>query len=152
MLNHTAARRRPLSRVGYAAGLLALIGAATALVVVVRVPAHSTTHLTAPAPPSLSAHGGVPAGGGPADLTNSGTVGHRNGTGAGQRDNVPSPPVGSTVPTVDARRAAPPRGAGPDRGGGPPEDLHRSLVWSGLLGLAISLTGLGIVGSRRRRW
>jgi hypothetical protein len=31
-------------------------------------------------------------------------------------------------------------------------DLSRSLFYSGLLGLAISLAGLGLVGTRRRQW
>ncbi|BCL14917.1 hypothetical protein GCM10017556_26560 [Micromonospora sagamiensis] len=140
MLNRTAVRRRSLSRVSYAAGLLVLIGAATALVVVVRVPAHSTTQLTVPTPPGPSADG-LPG----STLPDAG--GHRPGTGAGQpEDALPEPPGGT--PT-GAGRLAPAWGAGPDDTA---EDLHQSLVLSGLLGLAVSLTGLVIVGSRRRMW
>nr|WP_243704981.1 hypothetical protein [Micromonospora sp. KC723] len=32
------------------------------------------------------------------------------------------------------------------------QTLSRSLFWAGLLGLTVSLAGLGLVGSRRRRW
>ncbi|MEU4472759.1 hypothetical protein [Micromonospora sp. NPDC023888] len=31
-------------------------------------------------------------------------------------------------------------------------DTRRSLFWSGIFGLAISLAGLGLVGTRRRMW
>lgn len=51
MVNQPAARRHHRSRIAYAFGLLALIGAATTLVVVVRDPAlSSTTRLTTPVP------------------------------------------------------------------------------------------------------
>ncbi|MFI6823027.1 hypothetical protein ACIBJE_19020 [Micromonospora sp. NPDC050187] len=149
MINRTAVRRRSLSRVSYAVGLLVLIGVATALVVVVRVPAHSTTHLTAPLPPGPSAHGVPPAvGGGHPE-------GHRPGVGGGQRIDVPSPPARSEPPddtVTEAGRLARARSAGPGAPGDAAETLHRSLVLSGLLGLTISLTGLVIVGSRRRMW
>ncbi|SCL15972.1 hypothetical protein GA0074694_1436 [Micromonospora inyonensis] len=147
MLNRTAVRRRSLSRVSYAAGLLVLIGAATALVVVVRVPAHSTTQLTVPTPPSPSAYDAPPPDGG---STPPGTGGHRPGTGAGQPEGaLPEPPGGTPIGTG---RPAPAWGAGPGASGGTAEDLHQSLILSGLLGLAVSLTGLVIVGSRRRMW
>ncbi|MFI9640314.1 hypothetical protein ACIG87_09620 [Micromonospora sp. NPDC051925] len=42
--------------------------------------------------------------------------------------------------------------AGPRHPSGDPQTVAQSLFYSGLLGLAISLAGLGLVGTRRRMW
>ncbi|MEV0324917.1 hypothetical protein AB0H63_00500 [Micromonospora echinospora] len=151
MLNRTAVRRRSLSRVSYTVGLLVLIGTVTALVVVVRVPAHSTTRPAAPPPPVPSAYGEPPA----VDGGHLEPKGKRPGTGGGQRADAFSPSTGSEPPdgpATEARSLARAPGAGPGTPGDATETLHRSLVLSGLLGLIISLTGLVMVGSRRRMW
>jgi hypothetical protein len=57
--------------------------------------------------------------------------------GAGGDHPDPAPPG-----SPDVRAAAPSR----------PGDLARSLVYSGLFGLAISITGLTLIVSRRRSW
>ncbi len=145
MLNRTTVRRRSLSHVSYTVGLLVLIGTVTALVVVVRVPAHSTTRPTAP--PVPSAYDVPPAVDDPKSS--------RPGTGGGQRMDTsfpstwPEPPDGPATGAGPLARAP---GAGPGAPGDAAETLHRSLVLSGLLGLTISLTGLVMVGSRRRMW
>ncbi|GLY22663.1 hypothetical protein Misp04_23950 [Micromonospora sp. NBRC 101691] len=149
MLNRTAVRRRSLSHVSYTVGLLVLIGTVTALVVVVRVPAHSTTRPTAP--PVPSAYGVPPA----VDGGHLDPKGSRPGTGGGQRMDASFPAVGSEPPDGPATGPSPlarARDAGPGAPGDAAETLHRSLVLSGLLGLTISLTGLVMVGSRRRMW
>jgi hypothetical protein len=69
---------------------------------------------------------------------------------------VPGAASGSTAPGTGggahpgpaSPAAAGIRPAGPSR----PDDLPRSLVYSGLFGLAISITGLTLVMSRRRLW
>ncbi|MER5700546.1 hypothetical protein ABT023_01100 [Micromonospora sp. NPDC002296] len=142
-----AARRHHRSRTLYAFGLLALLGAVTTLVVVVRYPALSPTELSAPVPaPEITvvdegadtgpdwADREAPAGarGAPA-----GAVGVPGPAGAGAGDG--------TDAVVEARRA-------PGGTAEPRYDVSRSLFWSGVLGLAISLAGLGLVGTRRRRW
>ncbi|WP_238425536.1 hypothetical protein, partial [Micromonospora parastrephiae] len=50
MVNQPALRRHHRSRIAYAFGLLALLGAVTTLVVLVRDPASSATRLTTPVP------------------------------------------------------------------------------------------------------
>ncbi|MFE0593806.1 hypothetical protein [Micromonospora echinospora] len=150
MLNRTVVRRRSLSHVSYTVGLLVLIGTVTALVVVVRVPAHSTTRPTAP--PVPSAYGVPPA---VVDAGHPDPKGNRPGTGGGQRADASSLSNGlepSDGPATGAGRLARAPGAGAGTPGDAAETLHRSLVLSGLLGLAISLTGLVMVGSRRRMW
>ncbi|MFG2101564.1 hypothetical protein ACGFJ5_13265 [Micromonospora echinaurantiaca] len=141
MVNQSAARRHHRSRIAYAFGILALFGAATTLVVVVRDPALSSTRLTDPVPaPEITVIGEDPS--------------------AEPHDEYdpfafdePDPPA--TEPEPDSGRpvAAAPAGAEPAAAGGhTPEDIRRSLFWSGVLGLAISLAGLGLVGTRRRMW
>ncbi|WP_196255800.1 hypothetical protein ACN26Y_07295 [Micromonospora sp. WMMD558] len=136
MVNQPAVRRHR-SRIAYAFGLLALVGAATTLVVVVRDPALSSTRLTTPVPaPEITVVEEEPV----------------HGFGG---DPDPDAPVGDLgVPTE-----VPPADAGPAAGGGgaqaashSPDDVRRSLFWSGIFGLAISLAGLGLVGTRRRMW
>lgn len=189
MLNRTGARRRPLTRVSYTAGLLVLLGTATALVVVARVPAHSAAHLSAPDspsgetvvdafPPSGDAVQGRPSPSDPPhpdpppvseppgpDVPPAGRTGPSSAypdgsrTDLGEPDAAPDPsvgPGGRDGSLADAGRRVPARNvaAGRPPGGdaGRQADLHRSLVWSGLVGLAISLIGLTIVGTRRRMW
>ncbi|WP_405115012.1 hypothetical protein OG559_11465 [Micromonospora sp. NBC_01405] len=142
-----AARRHHRSRTLYAFGLLALLGAVTTLVVVVRYPALSATELSAPVPaPEITVvDEGPDPGPGWADRdpptgargAPAGVVGVPGPAGAGAGDG--------TDAVVEAHRA--PGGAAERRDG-----VSRSLFWSGVLGLAISLAGLGLVGTRRRRW
>ncbi|PSK61421.1 hypothetical protein B0E53_06677 [Micromonospora sp. MH33] len=141
MVNLPAARRHHRSRIGYALGLLAFLGAATVLALVVRHPAFSaTTELTEPVPaPEIT------------------VVGEGNRPATEADEDVPD--------RVDPSVAGAPGGAGlsEEAGAGAGEgalaerpsaatDLSRSLFYSGLLGLAISLAGLGLVGTRRRQW
>ncbi|WP_405102032.1 hypothetical protein [Micromonospora sp. NBC_01412] len=143
-----AARRHHRSRTLYAFGLLALLGIVTTLVVVVRYPALSATELSAPVPaPEITVvDEGSDPGPGWADRADpaagaqgapAGAVGVPGPAGAGAGDG--------TDTVVEAHRA--PGGAAERR-----DDVSRSLFWSGVLGLAISLAGLGLVGTRRRRW
>ncbi|WDZ86073.1 hypothetical protein [Micromonospora cathayae] len=140
MLNRTIARQPRLTRVSYAVVLLVLLGTATALAVVTRAPAHSSVQRAVPAAPA-----DVPAG--PSAFPAAGPSGP-TGPPAGSGDQVGA--------LADAGHRVPGRGGGTGRQDGSDTSrtaaLHRSLVWSGLLGLAISLTGLIIVGSRRRMW
>ncbi|MGK5737649.1 hypothetical protein [Micromonospora sp. URMC 103] len=148
MVNMPAARRPHRSRISYAFGLLALFGAATTLVVLVRDPALSSTQLAEPVPaPEITVIGegaspgpddeigwnGTPAADDPTPDANSGvgTDGQDPaGGGAGAL-------AGETAPAASAASAA---------------DIRRSLFWSGVIGLTISLAGLGLVGTRRRMW
>ncbi|MEW2332583.1 hypothetical protein AB0880_32895 [Micromonospora chersina] len=142
MVNLPAARRHHRSRIGYALGLLAFLGAATMLALVVRHPAFSaTTELTEPVPaPEITVVG----------------EGDRPATEADedQPDGVDPPVAGAPGGDVGQSAEA---GAGggeaalADRPSAT-TDLSRSLFYSGLLGLAISLAGLGLVGTRRRQW
>jgi hypothetical protein len=160
MVNQPAARRHHRSRIAYAFGILALVGAATTLVVVVRDPAlSSTTRLTVPVPaPEITVVDDPPDGDdgqdtfddpysldrpdelgaadkpGTADEPGNGAGADEPGTAAGAAE-----PTGSPGGTAQAARHS-------------PEDVRRSLFWSGIFGLAISLAGLGLVGTRRRMW
>ncbi|MFG3422125.1 hypothetical protein [Micromonospora sp. NPDC048063] len=142
MVNQSAARRHHRSRIAYAFGILALIGAATTLVVVVRDPAlSSTTRLTAPVPaPEITvADDDPPAGDDGQDAFDA----PYSPDGAGALGAADEPgtdvPAGSSDGTAEAARHS-------------PDDVRRSLFWSGVFGLAISLAGLGLVGTRRRMW
>ncbi|MGC5331701.1 hypothetical protein [Micromonospora sp. DT62] len=149
MVNQPAARRHHRSRIAYAFGLLALIGAATTLVVVVRDPAlSSTTRLTTPVPaPEITVVDEDPPYGDdvpdaldpPYALT-----GPREPDALGAAGDS-GPEAGAGVPTSSPDGAA--HAARPA-----PDDVRRSLFWSGIFGLAISLAGLGMVGTRRRMW
>ncbi|MER7420848.1 hypothetical protein ABT346_29395 [Micromonospora peucetia] len=145
MVNQPAARRHHRSRIAYAFGLLALIGAAITLVVVVRDPAlSSTTRLTTPVPaPEITVVDEYPPDDGPGALDAPYAL-----TGPDEPDAADDSgpvaagadvPAGSQDGTAQAARPA-------------PDDVHRSLFWSGIFGLAISLAGLGLVGTRRRMW
>ncbi|WBB65706.1 hypothetical protein [Micromonospora sp. WMMD812] len=149
MVNLPAARRHHRSRFGYAFGILALFGAATTLVIVVRDPALSSTQLQEPVPaPEITVIGEDD----PPDQEDM-PGWHGSPDDAGDAD------AGSTA---DAG-TAPDEGSGPDAGAlagdngtgtGPHSaaDIRRSLFWSGIIGLTISLVGLGLVGTRRRMW
>ncbi|MEU1687241.1 hypothetical protein [Micromonospora sp. NPDC005707] len=147
MVNLPAARRHHRSRIGYALGLLAFLGAATALALVVRHPAFSATHeLTEPVPaPEIT------------------VAGEGNRPAADPEDDEPDwvdPPVagargGDLVAPSSPDQAGGGAGAGEAALAERPSaatELSRSLFYSGLLGLAISLAGLGLVGTRRRQW
>ncbi|MEH1099468.1 hypothetical protein [Micromonospora sp. CPCC 205561] len=146
MVNLSAARRHHRSRIAYAFGLLALIGAATTLVVVVRDPAlSSTTRLTTPVPaPEITVVDEGPpdddAGPEPFDAPYAPYAEEAGALGAA---DGPAPatdvPAGSPEVPAQAARSS-------------PDDVRRSLFWSGVFGLAISLAGLGLVGTRRRMW
>ncbi|SBT49930.1 hypothetical protein [Micromonospora auratinigra] len=142
MVNLPAARRHHRSRLGYALGLLALLGTATALALVVRHPAFSATEQLAepvPAPEITVAGQGSAPPGGPEN-----EPGWAADPGADPSDPAALPGPGQAGAGGGA--LAEPDG-GPDR-----DDPGRSLFYSGLLGLAISLAGLGLVGTRRRQW
>ncbi|MEU5939005.1 hypothetical protein ABZ807_07400 [Micromonospora sp. NPDC047548] len=154
MVNMPAARRHHRSRIGYAFGLLALVGAATTLVVVVCYPAESATRLAEPVPaPEITVveQGSPPPGAGdpgyPAELATPDDHWYGDtAPGAGGPDDphsgagsLPGAGGGEAAlagsSTADARQA-----------------LSQSLFYSGVLGLTISLAGLGLVGTRRRMW
>jgi hypothetical protein len=144
MVNQPAARRYHRSRISYAVGVLALLGTATALALAVRHPAFSTTEQLSepvPAPEITVVTEGPEEPAGPAD--------------------EPDPAGAPEVDEFDAGAAPGPDSAGGGAGQGALADpegvsatanLSRSLFYSGLLGLAISLAGLGLVGTRRRQW
>ncbi|MFC8619409.1 hypothetical protein ACFT9M_23720 [Micromonospora purpureochromogenes] len=161
MVNMPAARRHHRSRIGYAFGLLALVGAVTTLVVVVRYPAESATRLAEPVPaPEITVveQNSPPPG----------VVGY-----PGYEDDSDHPAdlaapddhrYDDTAPGPEANASADPHsGAGARPGDGEAalagsstadarQALSQSLFYSGLLGLTISLAGLGLVGTRRRMW
>lgn len=67
----------------------------------------------------------------------------------GAADTSAAPGTGGGVPPGAASDGSPDlRAAGSPR----PDDLPRSLVYSGLFGLAISITGLAMIVNRRRLW
>lgn len=147
MVNLPAARRHHRSRVGYTFGLLALLGAATALAVAVNHPALSSTQqLTEPVPApeiTVAGEGSAP----PDEPDEPGWVGR---PGA---DALGAPPgTGADQAGGGAGQGAMAEQATGSTGVRTTDDLSRSLFYSGLLGLAISLAGLGLVGTRRRQW
>ncbi|MEU5788466.1 hypothetical protein ABZ754_12135 [Micromonospora purpureochromogenes] len=161
MVNMPAARRHHRSRIAYVFGLLALVGAVTTLVVVVRYPAESATRLAEPVPaPEITVveQNSPPPG----------VMGY-----PGYEDDSDYPAdlaapddhrYGDTAPGPEASVSADPHSGAGSRPGGDeaalagssPADarqaLSQSLFYSGLLGLTISLAGLGLVGTRRRMW
>jgi hypothetical protein len=142
-----AARRHHRSRTFYAFGLLALLGALTTLAVVARYPALSPTELAVPVPaPEITVIDGDSPG---EDLLVEEFPAGEPGPGS----NTPGDravPAGEGAGTG----ADPLGGTGRDRGAPTAgwDATSRSLFWSGVLGLAISLAGLGLVGTRRRMW
>ncbi|MGK5676331.1 hypothetical protein ACSNOB_26240 [Micromonospora sp. URMC 106] len=146
MVNQSAARRHHRSRIAYAFGILALIGAATTLVVVVRDPAlSSTTRLTTPVPaPEITVVDDDPSDGGDGQDALDGPYPSDGPDALGAADE-PGTAVETDVPAGTSGGAA-------EAARHSPDDVHRSLFWSGIFGLAISLAGLGLVGTRRRMW
>ncbi|MFE9956250.1 hypothetical protein [Micromonospora sp. NPDC005299] len=147
MVNLPAARRHHRSRIRYALGLLAFLGAATALALVVRHPAFSATQeLTEPVPaPEITVAG---EGNRPAtdreEYEPAWVDPPVAGARGGDLDDPPTPDhAGGGAGAGEAALAESPSTA---------TELSRSLFYSGLLGLAISLAGLGLVGTRRRQW
>ncbi|MET9300349.1 MULTISPECIES: hypothetical protein [Micromonospora] len=157
MVNLPAARRHHRSRIGYALGLFLFLVTATALALAVRHPAFSATQQLAEPVPAP-------------EITVAGEDG-RTDSDAATTDTADSDTAHSDAADSDAiddedGEAADPPGEDDDRasgtGGGEgalaerptgaTDDLSRSLFYSGLLGLAISLAGLGLVGTRRRQW
>ncbi|MER7889038.1 hypothetical protein ABTX15_04355 [Micromonospora sp. NPDC094482] len=153
MVNLPAARRHHRFRIGYAFGLLALFGAATTMVVVIRDPALSATHLPEPVPaPEITVIGE----GGPPDVADepgwagaadpaadpyAGTdreAGTEDGTGTDGDSGSGAGALAGQTGSVTGQHSA--------------EDIRRSLFWSGIIGLTISLAGLGLVSTRRRMW
>ncbi|MFG1716263.1 hypothetical protein [Micromonospora sp. NPDC049203] len=143
MVNLPAARRHHRSRVGYALGLFLFLFTATALALAVRHPAFSATQQLAepvPAPEITVAGEGART---ESDAAGSDAADDQDGwaaTDTSQDEDDPPAGTGGGEGTLAERPAA-----GTD-------DLSRSLFYSGLLGLAISLAGLGLVGTRRRQW
>ena len=133
------------SRIVHSFGLLALLGA-TILVVLIRDPTLSSTRLAEPLPaPEITVVGGDP-------LDPDGTGGAWDefapGDPAGVPHDQPTAGYGHPLSSGDGP-------AGTDHATGEqrtPDELSRSLFWSGIFGLAISLAGLGLVGTRRRGW
>ncbi|WP_181726640.1 hypothetical protein [Micromonospora provocatoris] len=154
MVNLPAARRHHRSRIGYALGLFLFLVTATALALAVRHPAFSATQQLAEPVPAP-------------EITVAGEEG-RTGSDAAYSGPGDSDAADSDEPDDEDGWAAtdqaeddeddPAAGAGGGEGAlaeGPTDttdDLSRSLFYSGLLGLAISLAGLGLVGTRRRQW
>ena len=142
-----SARRPHRSRIAYAFGLLALLGAATTMVVLVREPALSSTRLAEPVPaPEITVVESDP-------MEPDGGPGTRHGFAPGDSADLstddPDAGYGDTSGEVPHRD---PGAASRATGGYTAEELSRSLFWSGVFGLAISLAGLGLVGTRRRMW
>ncbi len=151
-----SARRPDRSRIAHAFGILALFGAAITLMVLVRDPALSSTRLAEPVPaPEITVVEATPptgSGGSPpawdefdddrtAALTPDGSAALPDGSAAIPDDSESS--------ASSAHRAGTSHRAG-DRHNS--DVLSRSLFWSGVFGLAISLAGLGLVSTRRRMW
>ncbi|MFC0100777.1 hypothetical protein ACFFKH_25065 [Micromonospora marina] len=171
MVNLPAARRHHRSRIGYALGLFLFLVTATALALAVRHPAFSATHqLAEPVPaPEITVAGedgrteSDGAGSGTADSDSAGLGSGSDRSGSGSADSE-SDPAGFDGSDEEDGWAAndPAEGSAAGTGGGAgaladrptdtTDDLSRSLFYSGLLGLAISLAGLGLVGTRRRQW
>ncbi len=179
MVNLPAARRHHRSRIGYALGLFLFLVTATALALAVRHPAFSATHqLAEPVPaPEITVAGedgrtesdGTGSGTADSDSDSAGfdsdsdaagfdsdsdAAGFDSDSGAAGFDgsddedgwDATGPAEGSAAGTGGGE------GALADRPTDTTDDLSRSLFYSGLLGLAISLAGLGLVGTRRRQW
>ncbi|MFI7606927.1 hypothetical protein ACIBTV_17545 [Micromonospora sp. NPDC049366] len=155
MVNLPAARRHHRSRISYAFGILALFGAATTLALLVRDPALSSTQLQEPVPaPEITVIG---EGGPPEPEDDAGWHGSPDAAGgidAGSSNGADAGP-GSGVTTGNGAGSGSDALAGDTAPAGGPHsaaDIRRSLFWSGVIGLTISLVGLGLVGTRRRRW
>ncbi|WP_433533343.1 hypothetical protein ACQPYA_01280 [Micromonospora sp. CA-263727] len=142
------ARRPHRSRIAYAFGLLALLGAATTLVVLIRDPALSSTRLAEPVPaPEITVVESDPTG--PDDMPGAWDDFAPADT-AGEPTDDPAERYGGSGRSADSPDHEPDASA--RTSGHTRQELSRSLFWSGVFGLAISLAGLGLVGTRRRMW
>ncbi|WP_433389009.1 hypothetical protein [Micromonospora sp. KLBMP9576] len=169
MVDQPAARRHR-SRISYAFGLLALVGATIALVVAHDPALSATTRLATPVPaPEITVVDEDPPDddsdpfGTPDALTGPGTLtGPDALTGPDETDALGAAGLPGTAdddsgtadePGPAAAGAGAPTGSPGHRAARPsPDDTRRSLFWSGIFGLVISLAGLGLVGTRRRGW
>ncbi|MFI7077775.1 hypothetical protein ACIBO1_10845 [Micromonospora sp. NPDC049903] len=133
------------SRITYAFGVLALLGAATTVLMLFRDPALSSTRLAEPVPaPEITVVQTEPVG-------PYGVTGGWDGFGTtDQPGGDPAAAYGGSAPVDDPHRETDPTAHGTRAD--PRQELSRSLFWSGVFGLAISLAGLGLVGTRRRMW
>ncbi|WBB73625.1 hypothetical protein O7602_28855 [Micromonospora sp. WMMD1128] len=153
MVKMPAARRHHRFRIGYALGLFAFL--AIALALTARHPAFSATDPLAdpvPAPAITVAGEDAHSATSPSADFRSLTDPADEPAQAGAGEDEPAPAGGADVP-ADADQAG--AGAGEGTLADRPltsTDPGRSLFYSGLLGLAISLAGLGLVGTRRRQW
>ncbi|MFF5177007.1 hypothetical protein ACFY2Q_03125 [Micromonospora sp. NPDC000316] len=141
MVNQPAVRRHHRSRITYALGLLALLGAVTTVVVLARDPALSSTRLVTPVPaPEITVVDSDPMASEPGWITADPPEGRADPTGpaAGAGAGGQSDGHQETAAAAPAGHSA--------------TDVRRSLFWSGIFGLTISLAGLGLVGTRRRMW
>ncbi|MGC4852228.1 hypothetical protein ACLQ24_02250 [Micromonospora sp. DT4] len=141
MVNQPAVRRHHRWSITYTLGLLALLGAVTTIVVLVRDPASSSTRLAVPVPaPEITVVGSSP----PTDEY--GWIGA----------DAPEGYVEATAPAAGTGAGGQADGrqdlADATPTGHAATDVRRSLFWSGIFGLTISLAGLGLVGTRRRMW
>ncbi|NLU77999.1 hypothetical protein HCA58_06235 [Micromonospora sp. HNM0581] len=138
--------RRP--RIAHTFGLLALLGAVTTVVVLGHDPALSSTRLAEPVPaPEITVVESEPVE--PDTTSDSVWDGFTHDGFFGQpADRTADSTGGSGQPTHPTGQQVPVRATGH----GTAEELRRSLFWSGVFGLAISLAGLGLVGTRRRMW
>ncbi|GIJ79843.1 hypothetical protein SAMN05443287_107213 [Micromonospora phaseoli] len=144
-----SARESYRSRITYAFGLLALLGAITTLAVLIRDPALSSSRLAEPVPaPEITVveservePDGLP-----------GTWDYFTpGDQFDQPADEPASRYGGSAHSGEPPHREPETAARAS-GGDTREELIRSLFWSGVFGLAISLAGLGLVGTRRRMW
>ncbi|WP_431884537.1 hypothetical protein [Micromonospora wenchangensis] len=108
--------------------------------------AHTPVWAENPAGDGLRAEGDLPAGD---DASTGGdpTTGNDPAAGPGGDAGAGPGAAQSGVGGGGASALAEPRQPSDDR-----QTVARSLFYSGLLGLAISLAGLGLVGTRRRMW
>ncbi|MEW2474500.1 MULTISPECIES: hypothetical protein [Micromonospora] len=151
-----SARRPHRSRIAHAFGILALFGAAITLMVLVRDPALSSTRLAEPVPaPEITVVEATPptgSGGSPPawdEFDDDRTAPLTPNDSAALPDGSAAMPGDSESSADSAHRAATSDRTG-DRHSS--DALSRSLFWSGVFGLAISLAGLGLVSTRRRMW
>ncbi|MEV2237713.1 hypothetical protein [Micromonospora sp. NPDC049891] len=143
-----SAREPHRSRIAYTFGLLALLGAVTTLLVLGRDPALSSTRLAEPVPaPEITVVESEPV---EPDAPAGGVWDAFAQDGFFDRpaDGPTESHGDSEQPTYPTDQDAPARATGDHSRA----ELSRSLFWSGVFGLAISLAGLGLVGTRRRMW
>ena len=158
MVNLPAARRHHRSRIGYALGLFLFLVTATVLALAVRHPAFSATHqLAEPVPaPEITVAGEDGRSESDAAGSDDADSGAADSDGRDDEDDWadadPVEDADDPAGTGGGQGTASSEDALAERPTGATDNLSRSLFYSGLLGLAISLAGLGLVGMRRRQW